>query len=513
MVTMADKESENMGHQVFISYATEKGDSTESDSDRQIADLVYSRLKAENIRCWIAHEDIKGGKNWPDEISKAITQSRVIIVVLSSNSNKSRYVSMEVAQATNEDKIIIPFFIEDFSLRAGLKLMLGNYQWINAYPRPQKHLDKLVETVRGHFGIETEKPTKIVKEQSEAIKKPIKNEVKRKEKRYFHRKWVLSIASIIVLFVIALLLKDYLIIKKPEKIPDDVKAVKSKAIKVEKNKKGLWEAYYQDEIVMVYIPPRQFTMGSTDYGDEKPPHNVYLDGYWMGKTEVTVGQFRIFINDNGYMTEAGKSGGAYVYVKGSWQKENDANWKNPYFSQDDKHPVVCVSWNDANAYCDWLSKKIGLKFKLPTEAQWEKAARGTDGLKYPWGNSPPSGDKVNFADKQAWEKHKFDWADKDIDDGYAYTSPVGTYPHGASPYGLLDMAGNVWEWCADWFDKDYYKNSSDKNPMGPKSGPYRVLRSGGWYINAQFIRCAYRNFYDPSYRDSDVGFRLCQDKN
>jgi formylglycine-generating enzyme required for sulfatase activity len=164
-------------------------------------------------------------------------------------------------------------------------------------------------------------------------------------------------------------------------------------------------------------------------------------------------------------------------------------------------------------YCKWLSDKKGLKFRLPTESEWEKAARGTDNRMYPWGNSPPSGEKVNFADKQAWLKKKFSWADKNIDDGYAYTAPVGSYPKGASPYGLLDMAGNVWEWCEDWYDSDYYKKSLQKNPTGPESGTSRVLRGGGWVNSADVIRCAYRYDIDPSYRNGDVGFRLCQDKN
>ncbi len=107
--------------------------------------------------------------------------------------------------------------------------------------------------------------------------------------------------------------------------------------------------------------------------------------------------------------------------------------------------MTCVSWNDANAYCKWLSDKKRFNFKLPSEAQWDRADRGTDSRMYPWGNSPPSGEKVNFADKQAWLKIKLPWADKNIDDGYAYTAPVGSYPDGSSPYGLLDMAGNVWE--------------------------------------------------------------------
>ena len=297
-----------------------------------------------------------------------------------------------------------------------------------------------------------------------------------------------------------------------EEIPAEVQSVKQQAKKVYKNKEGYWEAEFSYGIVMVYIPAGEFTMGSDGkiYNDEKPVHLVTLDGYWIGKYEVTVGQFKEFVKETGYRTEAEKGDGAYVYTKDAdWVKKKDANWQNPYFKQGDKHPVVCISWNDAVAYNKWLSEKMGLPFKLPTEAQWEKAARGTDGRKYPWDDSPVSGEKLNFADKNT----EFSWSDKSIDDGYKYTAPVGSYLSGASPYGLLDMAGNVWEWCSDWFDEDYYEKSPGKNPTGPDSGSYRVVRGGSWDFSADFVRCAIRDDSDPAYRDISLGFRLCLDNS
>jgi formylglycine-generating enzyme required for sulfatase activity len=292
-------------------------------------------------------------------------------------------------------------------------------------------------------------------------------------------------------------------------IPADVKAIKSKA-KIDKNDKGFWEADYGDGIIMVYIPPGEFTMGSED-GDEKPPHKADLSGYWMGKTEVTTKQFNLFVKDTGYVPQAESSGGAYTWTGEEWEKREGINWKNPGFKQEDNHPVVCVSWNDAVEYCKWLSVKKGVNFKLPTEAQWEKSARGTDRRKYSWGNTEPTGAKINFADKQAWLKSKFSWADKDIDDGYAYTAPVGSYPAGASPYGLLDMGGSVWEWCSDWYGENYYNSSPDKNPKGPKSGTTRVIRGGGWNYGAVSQRCANRLYGNPFHRYNYVGFRLCHD--
>jgi formylglycine-generating enzyme required for sulfatase activity len=247
------------------------------------------------------------------------------------------------------------------------------------------------------------------------------------------------------------------------------------------NEKGYWEANYGDGIIMVYIPEGGFTMGSAKgESDEKPEHEVYLDGYWMGKYEVTFAQY------DKYCEDAKKD------------KPDDEGWGRV------KRPVINVSWEDANAYCKWLSDKKGLNFKLPTEAQWEKAARGTDVRKYPWGDHDPYYNGkwyANYAAHDSWEKRG--------EDGFEYTAPVGSYPQGASPYGLLDMAGNVWEWCYDWYD--IYSAEPQKNPKGPESGTLRVVRGGSWDHDAVYLRCAYRYLDGPSYRYDYLGFRLCQD--
>jgi len=261
--------------------------------------------------------------------------------------------------------------------------------------------------------------------------------------------------------------------------------------------------------MMVYIPPGEFEMGANEYDNEKPPHTVYLDGYRIGKYQVTVKQFGLFVKDTGYKAEAEKSGGAYTWTGKKWEQKEGIDWKNPGFKQEDNHPVVCVSWDDVLEYCKWLSGKKGVNFNLPTEAQWEKAARGTDGRKYSWGNPDPSGERANFADKQAWLKMKSSWADKDVDDGYVYTAPAGSYPAGASTYGLLDMTGNVWEWCNNWYGP--YSDKYQKNPTGPKSGTCRVLRGGSWYDNVGSLGCSLRGYNGPSFRVSYDGFRLCQD--
>jgi len=219
----------------------------------------------------------------------------------------------------------------------------------------------------------------------------------------------------------------------------------------------------KDGAAMVWVPAGEFLMGSTDADneadtDEKPQHKVYLDGYWIYKTEVTVAQYRKFCQATGR------------------QMPPEPEWK-----WQDTHPIVNVTWDDAAAYAQWAGAA------LPTEAQWEKAARGPDGRLYPWGN---------------------DWDGAKCVSNTQSTKPVGGMPADASPYGCLDMAGNVWEWCADWYEGYYYRNATSRNPTGPATGTMRVLRGGSWnYTRPDIFRAALRDRFTPSYRYNNYGFR------
>ena len=241
--------------------------------------------------------------------------------------------------------------------------------------------------------------------------------------------------------------------------------IRDKADRIVKNEKGYWEAVFLKNIAMIYIPEGEFTIGSPSRegdADEHPAHKVFLSGYWLGKTEVTFEQFDAFCQETGL------------------EKPDDEGWGRG------KRPVIYVSWHEANDFCNWLGKKTGLPFRLPSEAEWEKAARD----RYPWGGMPPTADLANF--------------NKEI----MKTSPVGSYPDGASAYGVLDMAGNVWEWLADWYDADYYKNSSDADPQGPDEGEERSVRGGSWSNNAELIRSANRSQENPESKLNIIGFRL-----
>jgi sulfatase modifying factor 1 len=256
---------------------------------------------------------------------------------------------------------------------------------------------------------------------------------------------------------------------------------------------------------MVYIQSGSFIMGSkAGEDDEKVQHEVYLDEYWIGKKEVTKAQFRLFSETKGYITDAERNGGAYYWTGNDWQYKEGLNWKNPEFKQEDNHPVVCISWNDANAYCNWLSNKLNRNFKLPSEAQWEKAAHSIMLLKFPWGNHKPDHKGQGYANYKAHDS----W-DKRGEDGYRFTAPVGIYSDGASPYGVLDMAGNAWEWCNDIYDSGYYKVSPSKNPVGPSHGDTHVLRGGSWGFDVFYLRCSERRGDLSSECSSNSGFRLC----
>ncbi len=245
------------------------------------------------------------------------------------------------------------------------------------------------------------------------------------------------------------------------------------------------------------IPPGKFLMGSPDNETgrnaiEGPQHEVVLTGpFYMGVHHVTVGQFKAFVKETGYQTEAEKGGGTFCFVNGSWRIDPQANWQNPGFEQSDDHPVVCVTWNDANAFCNWLSKKEKRTYQLPTEAQSEYACRAGTTTAYSFGDDPK--DLGDYA-----------WCQ---DNSGNHTHPVGGKK--PNPWGLYDMHGNVWQWCADG-EREYPKaplKESIKDPKGPDNRG-RVLRGGSWYNDRWYCRSAARYDLVPSVRNVSYGFRV-----
>ncbi|MFC1509860.1 SUMF1/EgtB/PvdO family nonheme iron enzyme [Candidatus Omnitrophota bacterium] len=272
-------------------------------------------------------------------------------------------------------------------------------------------------------------------------------------------------------------------------------------------------------IRMVPIPAGEFKMGSNFEDDpvnpmkgkgkfkgEKPVHDVEVSAFEMSATEVTVGQFREFVDETGYLTEAERNGDALVFVDGKWQKRADANWKNPYYEQGDDHPVVCVSWNDAVKFCDWLSEETGHEYYLPTEAEWEYACRAGSITTYNLGDDENdlvragwyyanAGDRLLAGEK--WDRDAIQSA--------------GCRPHTVgmktpNSWGLFDMHGNVWEWCNDWHGREM--NSYNSNPTHKKSDYGRIFRGGAWFNNFYHCRSATRIAYPANHSDSSMGFRI-----
>ncbi len=273
-----------------------------------------------------------------------------------------------------------------------------------------------------------------------------------------------------------------------------------------------------DGMMMVYVPAGPFLMGSSDeevdyaiencipeehpeyecprswFKDEQPQHEVYLDAYWIDQTEVTNDMFERFLNETGATAEVivGKAVGKIYFIDTLFSQvdHKDGIW---YTAQTyDEHPVAGVTWNGASTYCEWAGKH------LPTEAQWEKAARGTEGWIFPWGDEGIDCNRANYGGC--------------VGD----TTPVGDYPEGASPYGAQDMIGNVWEWVQDWFEEDYYSQSPYVNPVGPIiseepiMGWPHVLR-GGWALgdprDTYTHRTTARWLNAPGYGSEVIGFR------
>jgi formylglycine-generating enzyme required for sulfatase activity len=220
-------------------------------------------------------------------------------------------------------------------------------------------------------------------------------------------------------------------------------------------------------MTMVCVPGGSFQMGSEEgHDDEQPVHTVTLDAFWLDQTEVTNAQYQQCVAAG--HCEASSHAGTSMF-------------------NGDAYPVEGVSWHDAVDYCSWAGGQ------LPSEAQWEYAARGPEALVYPWGND--------------WREAVANCDEDDCKDGYETTAPVGSFPEGASWVGAQDMAGNVWEWVADWYAEDYYSQAPENNPPGPTEGQSKALRGGAWLYDTNYLRSASRVRDTPSNAYYDFGFR------
>jgi formylglycine-generating enzyme required for sulfatase activity len=222
---------------------------------------------------------------------------------------------------------------------------------------------------------------------------------------------------------------------------------------------------------LVYIPAGEFKQGASPYDsdrepNEEPQRTVYLDAFWISKTQVTNNMFNACVNSS--------------VCKHSASHQTNPRYLDPFYAS---HPVVYISWDMAQIYCQWTGGR------LPTEAEWEKAARGTDGARYAWGEERPREKFVN------------------IDNIFSTTTTVGLFPYGTSPYGALDMGGNVREWVSDWYDTDYYQYAPNSNPTGPASGEEKVLKGAAFSDSIRYARPSNRLKHEPKSPGAVRGFR------
>ena len=459
--------------QVFISY---------SRRDLSFVERLARDLKNSGLEVWYDLSGLEGGQRWGSEIQDAIQKSQVFIIVLSPHSVASEWVEKEFMYAHNLGRKIIPVLYE----KCAAPMWVSNLHFIDMQKGSyQSNLAPLL----GILGVDTwmEKGTpsaRIDKEQSE----PSSN---RKRKRL-----TLAFAlggpifmGLVVTAVALLWGKEIAAAIIPANTATPTMTITSTSTSTRAPSStftpsptftptlGIGSTMIRpsDGMTMVYVPAGQFTMGRPYDNSTIPVHQVNLDAYWIDQTEVTNAMYSLCVRDGQC---------SVPYLDGSATRSS--YYSSPEYGN---YPVIYVDWWDAMNYCDWAGAR------LPTEAEWEKAARGTDERIYPWSN-PEGGDGCSLAN------FLISFSTHCVGD----TASVGSYPLGASPYGALDMAGNVTEWVADWFG--FYPSSLVTNPTGPATGTLKIMRGGSWEANEvkcySFSRCCGR---DPDLKQYDWGFR------
>jgi formylglycine-generating enzyme required for sulfatase activity len=398
-----------MAHSVFISH---------SSKDKVIADAVCHALEAAGVRCWIAPRNVLPGDIFEEAIMQAIDDCRVVVLTFSASANLSDPVFREVSHGFNQGKRVLPFRVEDVKPARRFLFYLGSVQWLDAFPNHHAtYLDHLVAAVKRNLAIKVRLPQEHRRTAPEVPTKPPRQTAKQDGAQSSRGSRADALPAI--------------------------------DLRIPGTKVGDTVVNPIDGTEFVWVPGGDFTMGTDSIPSGwrsilPKAHPVFLGGFWIAKNDVTWGQYKEFCAE----------------TKRSWPAP-------PSWGIQDDHPVVNVSYQDAADYAKWAG------CQLPTEEQWEKAARGTDGREYPWGN---------------------DWDASKCRCNADSTSPVGSFPSGASPFGCLDMAGNVWEWTSSWW------NTKRKHFVG---------RGGSWLFTIPgLMRCAYRFDIRPTYRYSHLGFRV-----
>jgi len=460
--------------QVFLSY---------SRKDLRFVEKLAADLQQAGYDVWYDLSDIEGGDRWAIEIQTAIDRCDVCVTVISSNSIVSEWVEKEFLYASNVGKKVIPVLLEWTTL----PLWLMNIHYIDMRGRSyQDNFPRLRVAID-----EEEKPLPVL----ESVK----------GLGTLGSVWIWGIVAAVILILAAVFGLPALtggptstpevflagalpasnptftpapVTETPTPVPSSTATEVASPTETTVPTLAL-ETKDAKGVEMVLVPAGIFKMGcNKGVACEGPAHVVDMDAFYVDKFEVTNAQYLACELD--------------LHCN---QPKNTRYYDNPNYSS---HPVVFIDWDMAANYCAWRGAR------LPTEAEWEKAARasGTEMLAYPWGDRF-NGDLLNFCDINCTSSGK----NRSYNDGYSDTAPVGSYEGGKSPYGAYDMAGNVIEWVADWYDEDYYFSSPSNDPQGPEDGIYRVLRGGSWYNNSSYVRTFVRTSLSPTVAYNYVGFR------
>jgi formylglycine-generating enzyme len=458
-----------MGNHVFICYARQ---------DQDFVLALAAQLKAREVLVWLDQWDLLPGENYIESIDVVIDGCEKLLLVLSPASESSREVRGEWLSALAKNKPIVPVLARPCNVPRQL-LDLHRIDFTGRGPNDESVLAPLVRALGGT-------PTPAGKDNSDKILSPPprpQEQAKPPEppkpppaNDTWARKLAWTIGGIGLLIVFVVWIVPMLSPPKKEQQPNppvspSPQPTKTPSVVADSSSKEKDTRVVEKAGKMVEVPAGDFWMGCNEKvdteceGDEKPGRTVNLPTFMIDKTEVTVADYQKCV-DTGPCTPPGTGGACNWGVDGR-----------------ETHPINCVDWKQATAYCAQTGKR------LPTEAEWEKAARGTDGRKYPWGN---------------------EWDAKKVNVGSGGTVPVGSYPEGKSPHGALDMAGNVWEWTADWYAADYYKTGPAQNPKGADKGEYRSVRGGSWLPRPRIARASSRRWTDPGDRRGSIGFRCAQ---
>jgi formylglycine-generating enzyme required for sulfatase activity len=448
-----------MAHHTFISYAYEDG---------HFVEKLARQLQRRGVPIWFDQWTATSGTDWDRSIERAIRDCGHFILVLSPAATNSWIVRQQFQWARQNGRPILTILHQPCDLPqplaetpsvdfSGQRYPVALAQLLNYFFPNQSRLAHWL-----------------------ALKAVVKRQLIRRWGQLRPLLWPGWLGPLLLL---SLLAAGWLGQRFPQLQPIQSRPTPERLVVIPPVEVAVPEIAKQirltDGKVIVHVPAGEFWLGSLADDplaspDEWPQRRISLAGFWIDRTEITNAEYRRCVEAGG-CTPARSQGQRFA---------------------EPEQPVVGVDWFQAANYCAWAGGR------LPSEAEWEKAARGPDGRTYPWGNEF-KGSVLNFCDANCIQ----DWRDRSANDGFKFTGPVGSYPAGASPYGALDMSGSVWEWVADWYQAEAYALASADNPTGPPAGQQRVIRGGSWFDTGRSLRVANRHKDAPTFRYDKIGFR------